>query len=152
MNPQSGSRTIIDCASPTRTDDGSGIFSPDFSENRIFILIHWYKLIITKNIATCQTEESKLAWVFKLYDVDNDGIIDVYEMAHIMEIMDCLESRYKEIKDVSYCDSTIDIDDISQTTPLERAQNLFNCIEHENEDTLTREEFIAGIIETGAKK
>ena len=39
-------------------------------------------------------------------------------MAHIMEIMDCLESRYKEIKDVSYCDSTIDIDDISQTTPL----------------------------------
>ena len=49
-------------------------------------------------------------------------------------------------------DSTIDIDDISQTTPLERAQNLFNCIDHENEDTLTREEFIAGIIETGAKK
>ena len=65
------------------------------------------------------------------------------------------EHPFKEIKDDPVFsripDSTIDIDDISQTTPLERAQNLFNCIDHENEDTLTREEFIAGIIETVAK-
>ena len=43
------------------------------------------------DIATCQTEESKLVWVFKLYDVDNDGIIDIDEMASIMETLDSLE-------------------------------------------------------------
>ncbi len=32
-------------------------------------------------------------------------------------------------------------------TPLERAQNLFNCLDHENEGTLTIEEFIAGYME-----
>ncbi len=34
-----------------------------------------------------------MAWVFKLYDVDNDGIIDVTEMAAIMETMECLETK-----------------------------------------------------------
>ena len=43
------------------------------------------------DIATCQTEESKLAWVFKLYDVDNDGVIDIDEMASIMETLESLE-------------------------------------------------------------
>ena len=44
------------------------------------------------DIATCQTEESRLAWVFKLYDVDNDGVIDVKEMAVIMETLETLDS------------------------------------------------------------
>ena len=43
------------------------------------------------DIATCQSEESKLAWVFKLYDVDNDGHIDIDEMAGIMETLESLE-------------------------------------------------------------
>ena len=32
-------------------------------------------------------------------------------------------------------------------SPLDRAQNLFNCLEHENEGSLTKEEFIAGYLE-----
>ena len=40
--------------------DGNGFL--DFKE-----------FLMAIDIATCQTEESKLAWVFKLYDVDNDG-------------------------------------------------------------------------------
>ena len=63
------------------------------------------------------------------------GIIDVLEMASIMETMECLDSK----------ETTVD--DSNASTPLERAQNLFNCIEHANESTLTKEEFIAGYLE-----
>ena len=115
---------IFDC-------DGNGYL--DFKE-----------FLLAVDIATCQTEESKLAWVFKLYDVDNDGIINVYEMADIMETMDCLDTREGNSGSAdAYCDN---LDDINLTTPLERAQNLFNCLDHEDEDTLTREEFIAGMM------
>ena len=69
--------------------------------------------------------------------MDNDGIIDVEEMASIMETMECLE-----FKDHSHVVTTTD--DLS---PLDRAQNLFNCLEHENEGSLTKEEFIAGYLE-----
>ena len=85
--------------------DGNGFL--DFKE-----------FLLAIDIATCTTEESRLDWVFKLYDVDNDGIIDVLEMASIMETMECLDSK----------ETTVD--DSNASTPLERAQNLFNCIEH----------------------
>ena len=117
------------------------------------------EFLLAVDIATCQTEASKLAWVFKLYDVDNDGIIDVHEMAFIMETMDCLESggvsknknNYSAEQQTSSmkknCENVAaDIDDMTCTTPLERAQNLFDCLDHKNENTLTKEEFIAGKI------
>ena len=50
------------------------------------------EFLMAIDIATCQTEESRLAWVFKLYDVDNDGVIDVKEMAFIMETLETLDS------------------------------------------------------------
>ena len=54
-------------------------------------------------------------------------------MASIMETMECLDTKENTTED--------------SNTPLERAQNLFNCIEHANEFTLTKEEFIAGYLE-----
>ena len=47
-----------------------------------------------------------------------------------------------EFKDPSQIQ--ISAEDLS---PLDRAQNLFNCLEHENEGSLTKEEFIAGYLE-----
>jgi hypothetical protein len=38
-------------------------------------------------------------------------------------------------------------DEPGSSTPLERAQNLFNCLDHESEGNLTKEEFIAGYME-----
>ena len=95
------------------------------------------EFLLALDIATCTTEQNRLEWVFKLFDVDNDGVIDVEEMATIMETMECLE-----YKDHTHVETSID--DLS---PLERAQNLFNCLEHENEGSLTKEEFIAGYLE-----
>ena len=89
------------------------------------------------DIATCTTEKNKLEWIFKLFDVDNNGVIDVKEMAAIMETMEKLEYR----------DIVVDSDNADDLTPLKRAQNLFNCLDHENEGTLTKEEFIEGYLE-----
>ena len=33
----------------------------------------------------------KLNWAFKLYDIDNDGLVDLHEMAVIMEALDDIE-------------------------------------------------------------
>lgn len=107
--------------------DGNGFL--DFKE-----------FLLAIDIATCNTEQSRLDWVFKLYDVDNDGVIDVKEMAGIMEAMECLE--YKDCN-LSAASATA----VDSMSALERAQNLFNCIEHANEETLTKEEFIAGYLE-----
>ena len=35
--------------------------------------------------------QAKLNWAFKLYDVDNDGVIYLGEMAVIMETMDDID-------------------------------------------------------------
>ena len=53
------------------------------------------EFLMAIDIATCRTEESRLAWVFKLYDVDNDGVIDVDEMARVMETFENLETSGK---------------------------------------------------------
>lgn len=106
--------------------DGNGFL--DFKE-----------FLLAIDIATCNTEQSRLDWVFKLYDVDNDGVIDVKEMAGIMEAMECLE--YKD------CNLLKSASAVESMSALERAQNLFNCIDHANEETLTKEEFIAGYLE-----
>ena len=37
------------------------------------------------------SDEDKLKWAFKLYDVDSNGVIDVKEMAAIIETLDCIE-------------------------------------------------------------
>ena len=42
--------------------DGNGFL--DFKE-----------FLLALDIATCNTEKHRLEWVFKLFDVDNDGII-----------------------------------------------------------------------------
>ena len=36
-------------------------------------------------------DEDKLKWAFRLYDMDNNGVIDIEEMANIIETLDCIE-------------------------------------------------------------
>ena len=35
------------------------------------------EFLLAMDIATCDTEESKLTWAFKLFDNDNSGYLDV---------------------------------------------------------------------------
>ena len=36
-------------------------------------------------------DEDKLKWAFRLYDMDNNGVIDIDEMSSIIETLDCIE-------------------------------------------------------------
>lgn len=95
------------------------------------------------DIATCDTEESKLAWAFKLFDYDNSGCIDVGEMIAIMETLDSLEGNKIKKKVI--------IDDIglpdTVLSPEERAHDLFEALDKDGNGVLTMEEFIKGYLE-----
>ena len=40
---------------------------------------------------TYSLDDAKLNWAFKLYDVDNDGMVDMKEISVIMETLDSIE-------------------------------------------------------------
>ena len=46
----------------------------------------------TKSVIFClETDEEKLRWTFRLYDMDNNGVIDMEEMIGIIETLDSIE-------------------------------------------------------------
>ena len=49
------------------------------------------RLTITVVVKEWVVAQAKLNWALKLYDVDNDGVIDLGEMAVIMETMDDID-------------------------------------------------------------
>ena len=82
--------------------------------------------------------QEKLNWAFKLYDIDNDGLVDMKEMAVIMETLDDIEGvKSGETED----DGNGNPDHIP--TPLERAASLFAALDRNNDGSLTRKEFVA---------
>ena len=42
-------------------------------------------------IQLCRADTEKVNWAFKLYDVDNDGMIDINEISVIMQTLDSIE-------------------------------------------------------------
>lgn len=104
------------------------------------------EFLMAIDIASCQTEESKLAWVFKLYDVDNNGVIDVNEMARMMETLESLEHKGVVTKGSFKTENAEDLENIAMSA-RERAQNLFSALDFDGDGLLTMEEFIAGYME-----
>ena len=83
-------------------------------------------------------------WVFKLYDVDNAGVIDVDEMAKMMETLEALEftggPKRRGLKDEAR-----DLNPDSMTmSARQRAANLFQALDVNEDGLLTMEEFVAG--------
>ena len=54
-------------------------------------LFNHLDLHTSSNKRRISLDAAKLNWAFKLYDVDNDGMIDIKEMAVIMETLDSIE-------------------------------------------------------------
>ena len=44
-----------------------------------------------QNLWLFQLDEEKLRWSFRLYDMDNNGVIDMEEMIVIIETLDSIE-------------------------------------------------------------
>ena len=88
--------------------------------------------------------QEKLNWAFKLYDIDNDGLVDQREMAIIMETLDDIEGvKSGESQD----DGNGNPDRVP--TPLERAASLFAALDRNNDGSLTRKEFVASYTQRG---
>ena len=86
----------------------------------------------------------KLNWAFKLYDIDNDGLVDLHEMAVIMETLDDIEGvKPGEAQEVAKGDPD------HVPTALERAASLFAALDRNNDGSLTRKEFVASYAQRG---
>ena len=109
------------------------------------------------NLKLILLAEAKLNWAFKLYDVDNDGFIDLKEMTVIIEMMDDLDGIkpgfikrvlkyvFKNRKSLT---GEIRYDANGNPEPLptatERAESLFSALDKDNDGCLTKTEFISG--------
>ena len=86
----------------------------------------------------------KLNWAFKLYDIDNDGLVDLHEMAVIMETLDDIEGvKAGEPQEVAKGNPD------HVPTALERAASLFAALDRNNDGSLTRKEFVASYAQRG---
>ena len=119
------------------------------------------EFLLAMDIANCSTSElksssfeppsqifaaqEKLNWAFKLYDIDNDGLVDQQEMAIIMQTLDDIEGvKSGEAQD----DGNGNPDHVP--TPFERAASLFAALDRNNDGSLTRKEFVASYTQRGA--
>ena len=97
------------------------------------------EFLLALDIATCETEESKLVWAFKLFDYDNSGCIDAGEMVAIMETLACIDGVEVRVKsEVRLEDGELE----PMPTASERARDLFEALDKAGNGFLTQEQFV----------
>jgi len=95
------------------------------------------------DVANRTTDEEKLRWSFRLYDMDNNGVIDMEEMCVIIETLDSIEGvkpgviRYDENGNPQTIAST-----------RQRAEEIFKAIDKDNDGELNLEEFMESYART----
>ena len=74
-------------------------------------------------------------WAFRLYDMDNNGVIDIDEMANIIDTLDCIEGvkpgkKYKSSLDPSLLPGVMRYDEnghpVAVSGAQQRAEELFD--------------------------
>ena len=111
------------------------------------LFLDFKEFLMAIDVATCETEESKLKWAFKLFDYDNNGSIEVTEMINIMETLESLEDVSlitKNERKITYDESG---NPVPVATPAERARDLFEALDKTNQGFLTMEAFVEGYME-----
>ena len=70
-----------------------GLLNSPFKESSIQShFLQQYFLVIRYILQLCvEIDEEKLKWSFRLYDMDNNGVIDMEEMCAIIETLDSIE-------------------------------------------------------------
>ena len=63
----------------------------EIEQNMTKILFNLRNEIFILKFLFLNSDEDKLKWAFKLYDVDNNGTIDVKEMEAIIDTLDSIE-------------------------------------------------------------
>ena len=81
--------------------------------------IAFKEFISAMSITTRGTTKQRAEWLFHLYDINNDGTIDISEIQQVMKIF----MRKRELKDL---------------------YRIFKQIDVNNDGTLTMDEFVEG--------
>jgi len=94
--------------------------------------IDFREFLLAIDVTSAGTPEEKLKWAFRMYDVDGNGVIDQDEMTKIVQaIYDMLGAGAVKPTD----------------TAEERAKNIFNRMDENNDGHLTEEEFLKGCLQ-----
>merc|ERR1712128_127848 len=94
--------------------------------------IDFKEFLLAIDVTSAGTPEEKLKWAFRMYDVDGNGVIDQDEMTKIVQaIYDMLGAGAVKPTD----------------TAEERAKNIFNRMDENNDGSLTEEEFLKGCLQ-----
>merc|ERR1712228_679180 len=94
--------------------------------------IDFKEFLLAIDVTSAGTPEEKLKWAFRMYDVDGNGMIDQEEMTKIVQaIYDMLGAGAVKPTD----------------TAEERAKNIFNRMDENNDGSLTEEEFLKGCLQ-----
>ena len=96
------------------------------------------KFIMAMDVTYCQTEQEKLEWVFRLYDIDESGFIDLKEIETIIRTMDQVEGR-------SFVKSVLEKNTKVKLKPVAtRSNEILSSFDTNNDGLISREEFSEG--------
>ena len=95
------------------------------------------EFLMALDVTTCKTNEEKLEWAFRLYDIDGDGTINQDEMTTIIEILDDLGGM--EVGEVYMVDGQPEV----LAPAKERASILLGAIDLDGDGGISKEEFLA---------
>ncbi|XP_052788073.1 neuronal calcium sensor 1-like [Mya arenaria] len=93
--------------------------------------ISFKEFICALSITSRGTLDEKLDWAFSLYDVDSDGFITRTEM---IEIIDAIYNMVGNLMDLPN----------DENTPEKRANKIFQQMDMNNDDMLSKDEFREG--------
>merc|ERR1719483_86657 len=88
------------------------------------------EFMIAVHVAAQGTQEEKLRWTFKLYDVTGDGVLTKNEVIQMFEA----------------ANDMIDVQNNPKSSPLSRATELFNKLDMKGSGALTEDQFIANCL------
>ena len=94
--------------------------------------VDFKEFLLTINVTSTGTADEKLKWAFKMYDIDDDGVIVEDEMVKIV----------RAIYDVIEAGKMKPID-----SPEERARTIFKRMDTNNDCHVTEEEFVTGCLQ-----
>ena len=95
------------------------------------------EFLMALDVTTCKTNEEKLEWAFRLYDIDGDGTINQDEMTTIIEILDDLGGM--EVGEEYMVDGQPEV----LAPAKERASILLGAIDLDGDGGISKEEFLA---------